>query len=195
MKKIKNSSKKTVEQLRKEQEANALRKQLTIGPDLLIQRKGSDKALDQRNEKFKLLSGETIDLKELAEYIDDKINTYKPRYTQSWYKEVFRLNGWDMPKNGKISKKPLVVARYTIDIIYGRFPKEVLPVLEVKNKYYKIGVRLFKHFQLLTPEKVSKLEDYIKESEEIMKRCKTWDEFEREHAKVYGLPFQLSIFD
>ncbi|WKN42215.1 P63C domain-containing protein [Tunicatimonas pelagia] len=195
MKKIKNSSKKTVEQLRKEQEDNALRKQLAISPDLLIQRKGSDKALEQRAEKIKLISGETIDLKELAEYIDDKINTYKSRFTQGWYKEVFRLNGWEIPKNGKISKKPQVVAKYTIDIIYGRFPKEVLPVLEHQNKYDKIGIRLFKHFQFLTPEKVTKLEDYIKESEVIMKRCKTWSQFEKEHAKVYGLPFQLSIFD
>lgn len=195
MKRIENSSKKAAEQLKKSQEADALRKQLTIGPDLLIQRKGSDKSLDQKIEKIELISGEIIDPKELRAYIDTKINDYGIKFKQSWYREVFRLNGWEIPENGIISEKPSIVGSYTRDIIYGRFPKEVLPVLEVKNKFNEIGIRMYKHFQFLTPEGAKKLETYINQSEKIMKRCTYWDEFVREHAKEYGHPFQTSLFD
>lgn len=195
MNKIENSNNKTQEQLKKAQEADALRKQLTIGPDSLIQRKGSDKSLDQKIEKIELISGEIIDVKKLYEYIDNKINDYGIQFQQSWYREIFRLNGWEIPESGIISKKPSIVATYTIDIIYGRFPKEILPVIETKNRFNEIGSRMYKHFQFLTPEGIVKLGKYLQQSEDIMKRCTYWDEFVREHAKVYGHPFQMSIFD
>ena len=195
MKKIENSSKQTSEQLRKAQEADELRKQLVFGPDSLIERKGSDKSLDKKIEKIELISGEIIDIKKLYEYIDNKINDYGVQFQQSWYREIFRLNGWEIPESGIISKKPSIVAKYTIDIIYGRFPKEVLPVIESKNKFDEIGIRMYKHFQFLTPEGVKKLSKYLEESELIMTRCTHWDEFVREHAKAYGHPFQMSLFD
>jgi hypothetical protein len=160
----------------------------------LIERKGSDKSLDKTIEKIELISGEIIDIKKLYEYIDKKINDYGIQFQQSWYREIFRLNGWEIPASGIISKKPSIVAKYTIDIIYGRFPKEVLPVIESKNRFNEIGIRMYKHFQFLTPEGVKKLGKYIEDSEKIMKRCTYWDEFVREHAKVYGHPFQMSIF-
>ena len=172
-----------------------MRKQLTIGPDSLIQRKGSDRSLDKRIEKIELISGEIIDVKKLYEYIDNKINEYDIQFQQSWYREIFRLNGWEIPENGIISKKPSIVAKYTIDIIYGRFPKEVLPVIETKNRFNEIGIRMYKHFQFLTPEGVKKLGKYLEQSEQIMARCTYWDEFVREHAKEYGHPFQMSVFD
>lgn len=195
MKKIKNLSGKTSEQLKKAQAADELRKQLIIGPDSLIERKGSDKSLDQKLEKIVLISGEIIDVGKLYEYIDNKINDYGIQFQQSWYREIFRLNGWEIPAGGIISKKPSIVATYTIDIIYGRFPKEILPIIETKNRFNEIGARMYRHFQFLTPEGVEKLRKYLQESEDIMKRCTYWDEFVREHAKVYGHPFQMSIFD
>jgi hypothetical protein len=195
MKKLKQGKKQTVEQLKKQQEADSLREQLVTGPDLLIERKGSDKSLDLRNEKIELISGEILDLKKLWHYIDGKINEYEKRFSQDYYKEIFRLNGWPIPENGIISKKPNIVALFTIDYIYGRYPKEILPAIEKNNKYSQIGTRLYKHFQFLTPEGVILLEKFIAESVDIMKRCKFWDEFVAEHAKAYGHPFQSSLFN
>jgi hypothetical protein len=195
MKKLKEQKKKTVEQLKKLEEAELLRKQLVTGPDLLIEKKGADKSLDLRNEKVELISGEILDLKKLWHYIDSKINEYEKRFSQEYYKEIFRLNGWPIPENGIISKKPSIVAQFTIDYIYGRYPKEILPAIEKNNKYSQIGTRLYKHFQFLTPEGVVLLEKFIAESVGIMKRCKYWDEFVAEHAKAYGHPFQSSLFN
>jgi hypothetical protein len=189
-----NPGKKTAEQLKKEEEANALRQQLTIGPDLLIEKKASDKSLDQRIERIELINNEVIDLKQLRQFINGKIEKYTKKFGQEFYSEIFRLNGWAIPVNGKISHKPGVVGKFTIDIIYGRFPKEVLPELQENNKYNEIGMRLYKHFQFLSPEGLLKLEQYIAESVDVMKRCSYWDEFVKEHAKRFGHPFQTSLF-
>ena len=195
MKNIDKLSKKAVERLKKQQEANALREQLTLGPDLLIQSKGSDQALDKINEKIELISGKIIDLRELREYIDSKINAHVVRFVQDYYIEIFRLNGWTIPEGGIISYKPNIVGKFTIDIIYGRFPKEVLPALEGNNRYNEIGVHLYKHFQFLTPKGIELLDKFIGESVIIMKNCKYWNEFVTEHAKKYGYPFQTSLFN
>ncbi|HTA27961.1 MAG TPA: P63C domain-containing protein, partial [Bacteroidia bacterium] len=134
-----------------------------------------------------------INLKGLRHYIDNKINAYAKKFGQDFYMQIFRLNGWAIPANGKISRKPGVVGKFTIDIIYGRFPKEVLPQLEGNNRFNEIGMRLYKHFQFLTPEGVQKLEQFIKDSVKIMERCHNWSEFVSEHAKAFGHPFQTSL--
>jgi hypothetical protein len=194
MKKVKQISKETAEQLKKLEEAKALREQLIFGPDLLIERKASDKSLDQRIEKIELISGEILDLTKLWHYLDSKINEYEKKFGQEFYREIFRLKGWAIPQSGIISKKPSIVGKITKDYIYGRFPKEVYPAIEIKNNYDEIGMRLYKHFQFLTPEGVIRLEKFIEESVVIMKKCKYWDEFISEHAKAYGHPFQVSLF-
>jgi hypothetical protein len=155
----------------------------------------SDRKLDRENQKIKLRSGKIIDLYELDKYIDDKINTYAKEFGQDYYLEIFRLNGWKIPESGIISYKPNIVGRYTIDIIYGRFPKEVLPTIEGNNKYNEIGIRLYKHFQFLTPKGIELLEKFIEDSVIVMKKCKFWDEFVEEHARIYGFPFQTSLFN
>lgn len=197
MKENKISAKKTARQdarLKKE-EAAKLRKQLILGPDLLIDKKGSDKALDQRILKVELICGRTIDLEKYNEYFNSTIRDYEKRIPQAWYHQVFRLHGWTIPKNGIIVHKPGIVAKYTVDILYGRFPKEVLPILEKYNPINEFGFRRFKHFQRLSPEADLRLQEYIQNSLAIMKKCTYWDEFVSEHAKAYGHPFQTSLFD
>lgn len=193
----KTSSSETSEKLRKEQEINEdLRKQLLLGPDLLIEKSGSDKSLDARIEKVELISGRILELRPLLKYIDKRINEYSKKFPQEYYREIFRLKGWAIPSNGNISRKPSIVGKFTIDFIYGRFPKEVLPAIETNNPYINdLGIRYYKHFQFLTSEASIKLEKFIKDSIIIMKRCNYWDEFVAEHAKAYGHPFQTSLFN
>ena len=173
----------------------ALRDQLTLGPDLLVQRKSSEESIDKKIEKVELTNGETLDLRALRSYIAERIQVYEKKFDQEYYREIFRLNAWPIPKNGIISRKPSIVGRYTNDIIYGRFPKEVLPRIESQNRFDEMGKRLYKHFQFLTPEGTVRLEQYIKDSITIMKKCEHWDEFVAEHAKAFGHPFQTSLFD
>lgn len=196
MKKTDDQSKKTAEQLLKEAQAEALRKQLALSPDLLIQEKGSDKSLERRIEKITLINGNVLYLSKIRKYIDDKINAYEKKFGQDFYREVFRLNGWTIPKDGIIRQKPSIVGQFTNDIIYGRFPKEVLAQLQDSNKWdEQLGMRPHKHYNLLNPVNSDKVDEYIKQSIAIMKRCKFWDEFVAEHAKVYGHPFQTSLFN
>lgn len=193
MKEHKHTITKTKVDLLKESEQE-LRHQLILGAELLIQVKGTDEALDRRIEKVQLLSGETVNLIEYNKYIASKINAYHKRFPQAFYQEVFRLMGWHIPQNGIISHKPSIVGKFTKQIIYGRFPKEILPAIENKNQYDIMGMRSYKHFQFLTPEGVELLERYIEDAIIIMKKCKYWNEFVEMHAKNYGNPFQSSLF-
>lgn len=194
----KTTTPKTTDQLKadqlKKEEAALLRQQLALGPDLLIKKKSSDEALDQRLTEIELINGQSIDLKKLKDYIDGKIAKYARRFGQDFYAEIFRLNGWAIPASGVIAHKPGVVGQITIDIIYGRFPKEILPQLRQFNKYDEIGMRMYKHFQLLSDDAGKKLDIFIADSVALMKQCKHWNEFVRKHAEKYGHPFQGSLF-
>lgn len=195
MKKTKVLDSKTAEKLKKIEDNNRLRLQLTSGPDLLIEKKKSDTSLDFRIEKIELINGRVINIKELRAYIDGKIHDYGIKFHQEFYREIFRLNSWALPVSGIIKEKPNIVAEWTNLYIYGRFPKEVLPEIQGNNDYNAIGIRLYRHFQFLTEEGIVKLENFILEAIQIMKRCTTWDEFVKEHAIAYGFPFQTSLFN
>lgn len=195
MKKIKNPTPEELERLKKAEEAEALRLQLMQGPESLIQRKQTDRSLDHRIEKVELLGGKIINLRELQDYLDGMIHDYGVMFKQNFYKQIFRLNGWKMPECAKIKEKPSIVAVYTNDFIYGRFPKEILPKLQGNNQFNEIGVRMYRHFQFLSEEGAKKLETFIEDAVAIMERCTTWDEFVKEHAKAYGFPFQTSLFE
>lgn len=196
-KKLTNVSKITEKEIKikRIEEENALRLKLTAGPDELIKTKYTDAALDSYLEKIELINGRIINVKEILAYIDGKIRDYGIKFRQEFYKEIFRLKGWVIPDSGVIKEKPQIVAVYTALYIYGRFPKEILTELQDSNKFNdEMGQRMYKHFNLLTPDGVIKLEKFINDSIDIMKKCQNWDEFVREHAKAYGKPFQTSLF-
>lgn len=67
-----------------------------------------------------------------------------------------------------------------------RFPKGVLKELQGLNKKTGDGVRLFKHFQWLTPEGVELLKKYIDEAENLMKEH-TNKAFTLKYSNPYGL--------
>jgi len=110
-----------------------------------------------------------------------------------FYREINRLNKWDIPES-ELYLKPPIVGKYTNEIIYGRYPKEVLPLLQNLNPYVRIGYRYVKHFQWLTETGQKQLEGFIKDSVDTMKKCNNWNEFRIRYAREFGVPFQLSIF-
>lgn len=177
-----------------------------ILPNLLIQRteeetlkQYSDYLLDRENEKFQLLNGVETSWKELREahfkfmrFIAEIKRGYEKTFPPEIYSEWRRLNGWDKNPFQK-HHKPIIFALYTILFIYGRFPKEILPTLEDLNKYIYPGIRLYKHFELLTDEGYKDIETFIQDVIKITRTCNDMYEFRVKYAAKYGKPFSKSV--
>lgn len=160
-----------------------------------IENRFSDARLDREHEKITLLSGAEISLfeiRQIRETIAKQLQTYEPTYPPQFYEEIFRLKGWPIPVGG-ITEKPHVIAQYTNEIIYQRFSKEVLPMLQHLNPCSAMGFRMHKHFQWLTPEARVHLVRFIDEAIAVMRTCTNWYEFRIKYATQYGLSFQLKM--
>ncbi|GAB3337991.1 hypothetical protein GCM10027429_23040 [Marivirga atlantica] len=153
----------------------------------------SDEILDKENLKIQLKGGDEIDLAQLS-VVTTRLKEYSPKFPDEYYKQIFRLNNWNVPANGKIATKPNIVGKWTKEIIYGRFSKDVLPVLEILNPYERIGIRSHKHHQYLSDEGNQLLKQYIAESIVVMKKSMSWYDFRIRLNQEFGVPFQLEIW-
>jgi hypothetical protein len=166
---------------------------LLQGAEKLVENKFSNENLDREKEIIHLLGGGQISIYKIKSFIADCQQKYVKTFPLAFYSEIDRLNNWTRPKE-KINQKPPIVGRWTKQIIYGRFPKEVLQALEQLNPYIGFGLRMHKHFQWLTKESKDLLIEYIEESISLMKTSTTWYEFRVKYASKYGVAFQLSVF-
>ncbi len=187
-------NKKLSKQLLKIAEDEALRQSLLFKTEGLIKDKGSDSSLDILHEKIQLISGVEISISGIRKIISNSLRNYKPKFRLEYYEEIFRLNGWNI-EDAKKYYKPKEVALYTNEIIYGRFPKEVLPVIQWKNPFINFTQRANKNFQWLTEDGEIKLLNFIDDSVRVMKTSSEWHEFKVKYANEFGLPFQMSLFD
>jgi hypothetical protein len=62
-------------------------------------------------------------------YISEELLPWQKMFPDIFYKELFRLNGWDFNVNG-IKKRPGVIGTWTKKLIYEELPKGVLEKLE-----------------------------------------------------------------
>lgn len=187
-------SKKLSRKLRKIAEDEALRQQLLFRTESLIEEKGSDESLDIHNERIKLINGREISISGIKKFIIDSQRPYQPTFRHEFFTEVHRLKGFPV-EDAKKYRKPREVAVAINEIIYGRFPCEVLPVIQYQNPFISRLMRGHKNFQFLTDEAYARLLEYIEDAIRVMKECESWHEFKVRYSNLYGLPFQTSLFD
>lgn len=84
-------------------------------------------------------------------YISDKLLPWQKRFPDVFYKELFRLNGWDYSVNG-IIKRPSVIGKWTNRIIYEELPNGVLEELKKRTPKNTQGNRLERYHQHLTTD-------------------------------------------
>lgn len=197
----KHSTKFTEKQLKKIAEDEQLRLSLLNRSEELIVNKFSDQSLDRANEKFSLLSGVQTSWKELLEahakytdFIASKKREHEKTFPDKLYMEWRRLNGWDKSPYAKHHKPP-IFGTYTKLFVYGRLPKEILPVLEELNDYIYpgSGIRHFKHFELVSDKTYEDIKVFISEIIKVTENCNDMYEFRVKYAAKYGVPFQLSL--
>lgn len=86
----------------------------------------------------------------LKAYINKELLKWQKTFPDTFYYEIFRLNGWDYTING-IKKRPGVIGKWTNELIYNQLPKGVLDELKEKTPKNEAGNYTARFFQSLTP--------------------------------------------
>jgi hypothetical protein len=84
-------------------------------------------------------------------YISAELLAWQKTFPDVFYKELFRLNGWDYTVNG-IKKRPGVIGTWTNALVYKQLPKGVLDELKSKTPKSSSGNYTARFFQSLTPD-------------------------------------------
>lgn len=87
----------------------------------------------------------------LKAYISEELLPWQKRFPDLYYKELFRLNGWDYTVNG-IKKRPGVIGKWTNIIIYDELPRGVLDELKKRTPKSPSGNRTARYHQSLTAD-------------------------------------------
>lgn len=87
----------------------------------------------------------------LKAYISEELLPWQKRFPDLFYKELFRLNGWDYTVNG-IKKRPGVIGKWTNIIIYDELPRGVLDELKKRTPKSPSGNRTARYHQSLTTD-------------------------------------------
>jgi len=174
-----------VQKIREQQERQAL----LFGADALLPQKQFDREL----EKHQLRNGLEFTIKEVKDLIIEMAGEYSPMFTNKkpFFKLMYKLHGWDKLDPTEFIKPPCV-ALYIKKYVYARFPKDILPTLLAKENPLINGyVRKYKLFQFLNDSGLVLLEGYIQDAIDVMKKSKTWYDFELKYTKKYKLSVQL----
>ena len=82
-------------------------------------------------------------------YISEELLPWQKMFPDIFYKELFRLNGWDFNVNG-IKKRPGVIGTWTKKLIYEELPRGVLEELEKNTPKSLNGNKIARLHQSLT---------------------------------------------
>jgi hypothetical protein len=122
----------------------------------------------------------------LAAYISEELLPWTKRFPDEFYKEMFRLRGWEYPKPA--GKRPSIVGIYTNKYVYDLLPPGVKEELQQKNPVDSTGRRKWKHHQLLSQEiGNTHLEKHLIKVITLMQAADTWKEFQKKFNRVFNI--------
>jgi hypothetical protein len=122
----------------------------------------------------------------LKAYIAAELLPWQKMFPDEFYREIFRLNGWDYTVNG-IKQRPSVIGTWTKKLIYQQLPKGVLQELYDKTPKTSTGKLAAKLHQSLTTDIGNPhLEKQLVSVITLMNISKNWKEFLRFFNKKFG---------
>lgn len=129
----------------------------------------------------------------LSKYISEELMPWTKRFPDEFYKQMFRLNGWEY----KGRQKPSYAGKLTNEYIYEYLPEGVLDELKSKNpKDQKTKNRKYRFHQFLTVDTGAKhLDNQLQQTIALMKASEDWDEFDKLFKKAMGQPTQITFND
>jgi len=114
----------------------------------------------------------------LDKYLRDERAAWAKRFPDDFYKEMFRLRGWQW--RGMKVNRPSVVGHYTNDLVYDRLAPELVDRLQKLNPKDDHGHRKSKHHQWLTDDYgIPELGQHLFALVSLMRASTTWDRFYR----------------
>lgn len=117
-------------------------------------------------------------------YIAKELLPWQKRFPDAFYKEIFRLNGWDYTVSS-IKKRPGVVGNWTNTLIYKQLPKGVLEVLKKVTPKTTTGSYKARFHQSLTEDVGNPdLQSQIYKIIGIMNISDNWKDFIRNFNKM-----------
>lgn len=120
----------------------------------------------------------------LEAYISPELMKWAKRFPDSFYREMFRLHGWDYDPESV--KRPGVVGKFTNTYIYEQLPPGVLVELREANPRDSQGRRKNRHHQFLTEDVGNPhLERQISAATTLMRASDDWPSFKRLFAKAF----------
>ena len=106
------------------------------------------------------------------------------RFPDSFYKEIFRLRGWQW--QGMSVNRPQVVGHYTNDIVWDRLAPGIKKELKKQNPKSSSGKRQAKHHQWLTDDiGHPSLQQHLVGVMAIMRGALNWTGFQRSLQRAY----------
>jgi len=119
----------------------------------------------------------------LNRYIGKELAKWVRTFPQEFYKEVFRLKGWSFDPDS--SKRPMLMANITVDLVYRRLAPGVLAKLRELSPKDERGRRKHKLFQWLTEDVGHPaLKDHLSGLIFLAKSQDQWEAFHRAVDRV-----------
>ena len=120
----------------------------------------------------------------LKKYISEEMLPWTKRFPDEFYKQMFRLKGWEYRG---AAKTPLA-GKLTNQYIYEYLPEGVLAELRARNpKEDGHKTRKYKHHQFLSIDTgVKNLDNQLQQTIALMKASDSWEEFDRLFGKAMG---------
>jgi hypothetical protein len=128
----------------------------------------------------------------LDKYLRKEFAEWAKRFPPSFYEQIFRLNNWEFSEVSV--KRPMIIGKYTNDVVYNRLVPELVEELQEKNPKTETGYRAVKHHQWLSEIGNMDLEKHISATTALMRCCKDWREFKELLDKVYPVKSTKEIF-
>jgi phage protein len=129
----------------------------------------------------------------LKAYISEDLLKWQKRFPNKYYREIFRLYGWEYNENS--SKRPGFVGTFTKMYIYDLFPEEVIKEIEKRNPIVQnqnSWSRRKRHHQFLTTDiGIPQLDHYISKLLGVMALSDNKEEFKKNFKKAFKEEIKL----
>ena len=111
----------------------------------------------------------------LERFIAKELQSWTRTFPYEFYEQIFRLKGWPGPHG---TQRPIIIAKYTNDIVYQRLAPGVLDELKRKNPTLPRGGRRHKHHQWFTQDfGHPRLKEHLSGVIMLMKAASNWNRF------------------
>lgn len=122
----------------------------------------------------------------LKQYISEELLPWQQRFPHEFYRQIFRLNGWEYTVEN-LRLKPSVVGKWTNKYVYSQLPNGVLEELKKITPKDDSGKHIeHLHRRLSLDVGHPNLNSQIIQVVTIMKLSKNWKDFQRKFEDLFG---------